>query len=81
MTVRRQAVLNDYEPEINALYETVDKATEMDIPKPETWTLKHTLTYTRQVVAKVMKTDIGDNDDLFTYGCDRYQLLFSYLEI
>ena len=45
----------------------------MDIPTPPAWTAETVRSYVRGVVKRVMKVpDIGDDDDLFQQGGDRY---------
>lgn len=70
-TARRQAVINDYEPEINALYDTVAESTQTSIPTPEVWDAVATTSFVRDVVGKVLRAPIKDDDDLFENGCDR----------
>lgn len=70
-TARRQAVINDYEPEIDALYDTVAESTQASIPTPEVWDVVATTGFVRDVVRKVLRTPVTDDDDLFENGCDR----------
>lgn len=72
-TARRQAILSAYEAEINALYVAVDETTQSDLQPPALWDLSSTLEFVRGVVAKVLKRDMQDSDDLFQHGCDRYE--------
>jgi hypothetical protein len=71
MTPRRQAILKDYDNEINVLYDEVEQASQADIPLPSGWTLSQSLDYMRHIVRKVMTVDVADNVDIFQYGCDR----------
>ena len=71
MTARRQAILKDYDPEINALYDTVEKTSQVDIPIPTEWTPSQSLDYVRHVLHKVMTQKVADNVDIFQHGCDR----------
>jgi hypothetical protein len=71
MTARRQAIINDYDEEIQDLYEAVQATTQSDLPLPTTWNLEETLKYTREVVTSVMNASIEDDDDFFRFGCDR----------
>ena len=71
MTARRQAILKDYEPEINALYDTVEKTSQVDIPIPAEWTPSQSLDYVRNVLQKVMTQKVADDVDIFQHGCDR----------
>ncbi|KZT66300.1 acetyl-CoA synthetase-like protein [Daedalea quercina L-15889] len=72
-TARRQAVINDYEDEINALYDTVAESTQSSIPTPEVWDLVATTDFVREVVGKVLRSSVQDDDDLFQNGCDSLQ--------
>ena len=71
-TARRQAVINDYEPEIDALYDTVAESTQASIPTPEIWDIVATTGFVRDVVGKVLRTPVTNDVDLFENGCDRY---------
>ena len=70
-TARRQAVINDYEDEINTLYDTVAESTQSSIPTPDVWDLVATTDFVRDVVGKVMRRPVTDDGDLFENGCDR----------
>lgn len=72
-TPRRQAILKDYDPEINALYDTVEKSSQVDIPVPAEWTPSQSLDYVRHVLHKVMTQKVADDVDIFQYGCDSLQ--------
>ncbi len=71
MTTRRQAIIRDYDPEINALYDTIEKTSQVDIPIPAEWTPSQSLDYMRHVVHKVMTQEVADGADIFQHGCDR----------
>jgi hypothetical protein len=71
MTARRQAILKDYDLEINALYDTVEKTSQVDIPIPTEWTPSQSLDYVRRVIHKVMTQKVADDVDIFLHGCDR----------
>lgn len=71
MTARRQAILKDYDPEINALYDAVAETSQVDIPIPSDWSPSQTLSFVRQTVGKVMTQSVSDETDLFQHGCDR----------
>ena len=71
MTARRQAILKDYDPEINALYDAVEKSSQVDIPIPAEWTPSQSLEYVRHVLHKVMTQKVADDVDIFQHGCDR----------
>jgi RNAse (barnase) inhibitor barstar len=71
MTARRQAILKDYDEEINALYDLVEQNSQVDIPLPVEWTPSQSFDYVRRVVHKVMTQKVADGVDIFQYGCDR----------
>ncbi|KAI0050775.1 acetyl-CoA synthetase-like protein [Auriscalpium vulgare] len=75
-TPRRPAVLRSYEPEIDALYTAVQTASQTDIGPPGTWNEAETRSFLRAVVGSVLKSDIGDEDDLFLAGCDSLKATF-----
>lgn len=70
-TVRRQATINDYAPEIDELYATVDESMQRDITPPLEWTAENSRAFVREIVGGVLKQPLGDEDDLFLHGCDR----------
>lgn len=71
MTARRQAVINDYDDEINQLYDLVQESTQSSIPPPDTWDAMTTTEFVRSVIQKVLLHTVADEDDIFQYGCDR----------
>lgn len=71
MTVRRQAVLKDYDEKINALYNRVEQTSQLDVPLPVDWTLSQSLDYVRHIIHKVMTQKVADSVDIFQHGCDR----------
>jgi len=70
MTARRQAILKDYDEEINALY-AMEQTSQVDIPLPVEWTPSQSLDYVRHIVHKVMSQEVADGVDIFQHGCDR----------
>lgn len=73
-TARRQAIILDYEEEVEQLYDTVDESTQTSIPAPTTWDPNSTLNFVRNVVLQVVQDkSINDHDDLFEHGCDSLQ--------
>ncbi|PSR71637.1 hypothetical protein PHLCEN_2v12490 [Hermanssonia centrifuga] len=72
-TARRLALINEYDAEIDALYAAVDESTQADLSPPSTWDLPSATTFVREVVNRVLKDSVGDNDDLFQKGCDSLQ--------
>lgn len=71
-TARRQAVINDYEMEIDALYDAVEKSAKTGLPHPAHWDFDSSGTFVREVVMAVMTRPVSDEDDLFQHGCDRF---------
>lgn len=68
---RRQAVIDQYEPEIEAVYKQVEDVPTVKIHQVRDWIQEDSLKYVRGLVHDVMKHKIGDNEDLFQSGCDR----------
>ncbi|KAH9000656.1 acetyl-CoA synthetase-like protein [Lactarius hatsudake] len=73
MTARRQAILKDYDDEINALYDVIEQTSQVDIPSPSEWTPSQSLDYVRRIVHKVMAQKVADGVDIFQHGCDSLQ--------
>ncbi|KAK7677662.1 hypothetical protein QCA50_019353 [Cerrena zonata] len=72
-TARRQAIIADYDPEIEALYTAVEETTQADIPPPSTWNLPEATEFVHEVVTRVIKHSVQDSDDIFQKGCDSLQ--------
>jgi DNA-directed RNA polymerase specialized sigma subunit len=70
-TVRRQAVISSYGPEIQELYTAVAETSQSQIKPPTSWSNNDSLDFVRAIVAEVMKQPVEDTDDLFQHGCDR----------
>ncbi len=70
-TARRLPAIEDYEDEIQALYDTVEDNILPDIPPPCQWDATSTVGFIRAVVRHILKQPLSDEDDLFEYGCDR----------
>lgn len=72
-TPRRQAILASYNREIEDLYTALNVAdTRADVPPPSTWDLDSVTRYVKTVIGMVLDRDLGDFDDFFNFGCDRY---------
>ena len=73
-TPRRHAIIQEYKPEIDELYAAMDDGSNVksSVLPPKEWDVSSTLAFVRAVVHDVMVNKVGDNDDLFEYGCDRY---------
>ena len=74
LTVRRQAVIAEYEPEIDALYDAVDETAQAVKYFPKEWTEQSSLEFTRNLVGSVLKVPVKDDDDIFQHSCDRFGL-------
>lgn len=70
-TARRQAIVAEYDAEIDALYTAVQKTTQPHMNVPSEWTRENALAFVRLVVSEVLKRSIGDSKDMFESGCDR----------
>lgn len=71
MTTRRQAILKDYDDEINALYNSIEQTSQIDVPLPVAWTPSQSLDHVRHIIHTVMRQDVADRVDIFQHGCDR----------
>lgn len=71
-TARRQAIIAEYDTEIDALYTEVQKTTQPHIALPAEWTRENVRGFVRVIVTEVMERAIGDTVDMFESGCDRY---------
>jgi hypothetical protein len=70
-TPRRKNVLAAYEQEIEDAYAAFEESSQMDFPGPEVWTAEECMTYAQRVVHAVLGDKIGEEDDIFLFGCDR----------
>lgn len=71
-TPRRQAIIRDYETEIDAAYRAVDETTQTSASYPKEWTSDSVLLFVREVVGNVLQTQrLDDGEDIFQNGCDR----------
>lgn len=70
-TVRRQAVINDFEPEIDSLYKTIEESSQTDLEPPSSWDEPTVREFLRKAVGSALLGDVTDDDDLFQHGCDR----------
>jgi len=71
LTARRQAVIAEYEPEIDALYDAVDETAQAVKHFPNEWTEQTSLEFARKLVGSVLKVSVKDDDDIFQHSCDR----------
>jgi hypothetical protein len=70
-TPRRKNVLAAYEQEIENTYAAFEESSQMDFPGPEVWTADECTAYARRVVQAMLGETVGDEDDIFQFGCDR----------
>ena len=68
-TTRRHAIIKEYDPEIEALYQA--SANRKEITAPSSWGASNTLHFVRAVVNKALGREVEDGVDLFQSGCDR----------
>ena len=71
LTARRQAVIGEYEPEIDALYDRVEETTQAVKYFPNEWTEQSSLEFSRNLIGSVLKVHVKDDDDIFQHSCDR----------
>jgi hypothetical protein len=71
-TPRRAAIINEYAEEIEALYAAADENSENDLAPPSSWAYSTAKEFVRAVITRVLEHEVGDNDDIFQHGCDRY---------
>ncbi|KAJ8690362.1 hypothetical protein PTI98_011791 [Pleurotus ostreatus] len=75
-TARRQTIINNYEPEIEALYQSVAETSQVDVELPAAWNMEQTLPFVRKLVHQVLgsaSSSLGDDDDVFQHGSDSLQ--------
>jgi len=71
LTARRQAVITEYEPEIDALYDRVAETAQAVKYFPNEWTEETSLDFARNLVGSLLKVRVKDDDDIFQHSCDR----------
>ncbi|THV01989.1 acetyl-CoA synthetase-like protein [Dendrothele bispora CBS 962.96] len=73
-TPRNNAIIKEYAPEIEAIYNSLEESTQSSIPVPAQWDLESSTEFVRAVVKKVLAIeDIGDDEDVFQRGGDSLQ--------
>ncbi|KAJ7648213.1 hypothetical protein DFH06DRAFT_1050166 [Mycena polygramma] len=72
-TVRRQAVIADYEDEIAALYDAVEQTAAFNIAPITQWDAHSIRDFVRNAIHNVMANELDDDDDIFQHGCDSLQ--------
>ena len=75
MSLRRQIIIDSYEQEIEDLYAAFEESAQADLKPPSSWSYDNAKSFVHQVVARVMAQSVGDTDDIFRSGCDRFVLL------
>ena len=73
-SLRRQAIIKEYDAEIDAAYAAVEESSQENIAAPTEWNILNVSDFVREVVLRTMKrnTDsLSDNADLFEMGLDR----------
>ena len=70
-STRRGAILNEYEAEIDACYQEVERSATVDTPDLDTLDADSVQNFVRQVVTTVMDKQVADDVDIFQSGCDR----------
>ena len=73
LTARRQVVIAEYELEIDALYDAVNKTAQAVKTFPDEWTEQSSLEFARNLIANVLKVTVKDDDDIFQHSCDRFR--------
>ena len=71
-TARRQAILSDYAVEIERGYKAIEEPSVTEIPIPTSYSMQECLVFVRKTTSEVFSTQLGDNDDFFQHGCNRY---------
>ena len=71
-TARRQAILSDYADEIERGYKAIEEPSVTEIPIPTSYSMPECLVFVRKTTSEVFSTQLGDNDDFFQHGCNRY---------
>lgn len=74
-TARRQAIINEYKDEIDAVYSAVEATTQSSIPFPQVWDIMSATEFVRAIISSVLVHEVKDDDDIFQHGCDRYERL------
>ncbi|KAF8315479.1 acetyl-CoA synthetase-like protein [Cantharellus anzutake] len=77
-SIRKSAVIKDYDEEIETVYKTLEKAvsSKASVNPPTQWTKESLHTFVRDVVTGVMGAKIGDDQDIFQNGSDSLQATF-----
>lgn len=66
------AIINDYAQEIEELYAAAEESSEDQLAPPLSWVYDDVKAFVRAVITRVLEHEVGDNDDIFQHGCDRF---------
>lgn len=69
-TVRKSKVIEEYDPETEALYSQLEEMTQIE--PPSKWTAETSLELVKSVVENVLKRELVQTEDMFEAGCDRW---------
>lgn len=70
-SVRRPAILREYELEIQECYNAIENLDSVETKSLDGLGEQQILDFVRRAVADVLKQTVKDEDDLFQFGCDR----------
>ncbi|TFY81856.1 hypothetical protein EWM64_g2159 [Hericium alpestre] len=73
----RQVSLKLYDKEIEALYDSVAEASQTDLIPPSEWTSESSSEYVREVVHRVLKISVEDEDESSSQDATAYHRMFS----
>lgn len=65
-------ILNAYEEEIDRGYADLANASVVELDSPEKFGLEECHLFLSQLVEQIMGRELGDDDDFFLCGCDRF---------
>jgi hypothetical protein len=71
-SIIRPTTLAQYADEIEAAYTAVAASAQKGVPGPTEWTWEGVHDFIDRVVFNVMEKHLGDDDDIFLSGGDRY---------
>ncbi|KAJ7164463.1 hypothetical protein C8R46DRAFT_901759 [Mycena filopes] len=72
-TPRRQAAIEAYRHEIQAIYDSVEASSLTYLVGPEQFNPASSINFVREVVTEVMIKAPGDEEDILQHGCDSLQ--------
>lgn len=74
-TPRRQVIIDEYKEEIERGYINLETTSTIEANSFETLDLEETHLYVSQLVEQIMGRKLGEDDDIFLFGCDRFVTL------